>query len=229
MEHELLQPAQEATISLPNGLVLCLEKCYYVPSLTRNIISVACLYDNGFDFNFTSGVISILRNGLFYVKAISHNGIFELDLQSSCNENSVYNIDNKRSKSDLNRTYLWHCRLGHINQKRISKLHRDGLLESFDLESYDTCESCLLGKMTKSPFTGTSERASVLLAIVHTDVCGPFNTSARGGYNYFITFTDDFSRYGYVYLLRHKSEAFECFKEFQNKVENQLGMKIKAL
>ncbi|KAL1213184.1 Retrovirus-related Pol polyprotein from transposon TNT 1-94 [Cardamine amara subsp. amara] len=43
-------------------------------------------------------------------------------------------------------------------------------------------------------------------------------TSARGNFQYFITFTDDFSRYGYVYLMRHKSESFEKFKEFQNEL-----------
>ena len=52
---------------------------------------------------------------------------------------------------------------------------------------------------------------------------------ARGGYQYFITFTDDFSRYGYVYLMRHKSESFEKFKEFKNEVQNQLGKSIKTL
>ena len=46
---------------------------------------------------------------------------------------------------------------------------------------------------------------------------------------YFITFTDDFNRYGFVYLMRHKSESFEKFKEFQNEVQNQLGKNIKAL
>ena len=64
---------------------------------------------------------------------------------------------------------------------------------------------------------------------MHTVVCGPFGTSAIGGYSYFITFTDDFSRYGYVFLMKHKSESLEKFKEFQNEVENHLGKKIKAL
>jgi len=53
--------------------------------------------------------------------------------------------------------------------------------------------------------------------------------TARGGFQYFVTFTDDLSRYGYVYLMRHKSETFEKFKEFLNEVENQCGKKIKAL
>ncbi|CAA0818698.1 Unknown protein, partial [Striga hermonthica] len=40
-----------------------------------------------------------------------------------------------------------------------------------------------------------------LLDLIYTDVCGPLNVSAKGNYYYFITFTDDYSRYGYVYLL----------------------------
>ena len=80
----------------------------------------------------------------------------------------------------------------------MKKLHSDGLLTSFDFESYKTCEAYLLGKMTKKPFTGFLERASDLLELIHTDVCGPMSLTARGGFQYFITFTDDLSRYGYV-------------------------------
>ncbi|KAK8680761.1 hypothetical protein V6N13_109700 [Hibiscus sabdariffa] len=83
--------------------------------------------------------------------------------------------------------------------------------------------------MTKAPFNGKSERASDLLGLIHSDVCGPMNAQARGGFHYFITFTDDFSRYGYIYLMRHKSEALEKFKEFRNEVQNQHGKSIKAL
>jgi hypothetical protein len=67
--------------------------------------------------------------------------------------------------------------------------------------------------MTKAPITGQSERASDLLGLVHTDVCGPMSSVARGGFQYFITFIDEFSRYKYIYLVRHKSESFEKFKE----------------
>jgi len=96
----------------------------------------------------------------------------------------------------------------------MKRLHDDVLLTSFDFKSYETCESCLLGKMTKAPFTGFPERASDLLELVRTGVCGPMSTTTRSGFQYFITFTDDFSRYGYVYLMKHKSETFEKFKEF---------------
>jgi hypothetical protein len=73
-----------------------------------------------------------------------------------------------------------------------------------------------------SPFTGTIEWASDLLGIIHTDVCGLMSIAACNGYRYFVTFTDDLSRYEYIYLMKHKSETFEKFKEFQKEVKNQL-------
>ena len=119
--------------------------------------------------------------------------------------------------------------LSHIGVKCMKKLHVDGLLESLDHESFDTCEPCLMSKMTKNPFSGTMEQANDLLEIIHTDVCGPTSIEAHGGYHYFLTFTDDLSRCGYIYLMKHKSETFEKFKEFQSEVENHHNKKIKFL
>ncbi|GKD19588.1 retrotransposon protein, putative, ty1-copia subclass [Tanacetum coccineum] len=85
------------------------------------------------------------------------------------------------------------------------------------------------GKMARKPYTHQVERAKELLGLIHTNVCGPFRITARQGANYFITFTDDFSCYGYVYLLKHKHEVFETFKVFQKEVENQLEKTIKSL
>ena len=64
----------------------------------------------------------------------------------------------------------------------MKKLHEDGLLSSFDFESYETYEACLLGKMTKTPFTGFPKRASDLLELIHIDVCGPMSSTARRGF-----------------------------------------------
>ncbi|KAK8696645.1 hypothetical protein V6N13_001777 [Hibiscus sabdariffa] len=212
-------------LSLPSGLVLNLENCYFVPSLTKNIISVSCLDKIGFEIIIKNNCCSFYLNNLFYGSAQLINGLYILN-----QENKIFNINTKRSKTnDSNQTYLWHCHLGHISERRISKLHKDGLLDPFVFEQMDVCESCLLGKMTKTPFNGKGEQASDLLGLIHSDVCGPMNTQARGKFYYFIIFIDDFSRYGYIYLMRHKSEALEKFKEFRNEVQNQHGKSIKAL
>ncbi|GJU97128.1 retrotransposon protein, putative, ty1-copia subclass [Tanacetum coccineum] len=199
-------------------------------TITRGVVSVSRLVDNGFVQCFTDYGISVSKNGVLYFNVVPRNGIYEIDMHDLVpNVNSIYNVSNKRVKHNLDSTYLWHCRLAHINKKRIKQLQQDGLLKSTDDESFDKCESCLSGKMTKKPFPHSNERAKDLLGIIHTDVCGPLRHVSRQGASYFITFTDDYSRYGYVYLLKHKHEVFETFKVFKNEVENQLGKTIKAI
>ncbi|GJR71161.1 retrotransposon protein, putative, ty1-copia subclass [Tanacetum coccineum] len=153
-------------------------------------------------------------------------GIYETVERISHNGNVILNVG---SSNELDKSKLWHSRLGHVNKKRIAQLQKDGVLESFEFKSDDVCESCLLGKMTKSPFTRSCERCEGILDLVHTDLCGPFRSATKDGKCYYVTFTDDFCRYGYVYLIKHKLDTFKVFKRYQNEVENQLGRKIKVL
>ena len=130
-------------LSFPTGLVLELDNCFYVPAICRNIISVSCLDKKGFSFLIQNNSCSFSFNNVTYGVARLFNGLYVLDIDTP-----VYNInnDNKRIKmKDSNQTYIWHCRLGHINEKRISKLHKDvdGYLDKFDFESYEECKSCL--------------------------------------------------------------------------------------
>jgi hypothetical protein len=199
-------------LSLSSGLVLELNNCYCIPSISKNIISSSCLEEvDGYEVVIENKRCSIYYNDILYAHFPLVKGLYVIDSENK----TVCNVSTKRARpNDLNPTFIWRCRLGHINEKRNKRLHNDGFLNSFDFESLDVCESCLLGRKTKSPFTGHSERANDLLGVVHTDVYGPISSIARGGFQYFITFTDDFSRYGYIYLMRHKSESFEKFKEF---------------
>ncbi|GJT05440.1 retrotransposon protein, putative, ty1-copia subclass [Tanacetum coccineum] len=215
---------------LPNDLVICLDNCHYAPTIIRGVISVLHLVDNGFVQCFTDYGILISKNNVLYFNTVARNGVYKIDMHDLApNVNSMYNVFNKRAKRNLDSTYLWHCRLAHINKKRIKQLQHDGLLKSTDDESFHQCESCLSGKMTRKSFPHRPERATDLLGIIHTDVCGLLRHVSRQGASYFITFTDDYSRYGYVYLLKHKHEVFETFKVFKNEVKNQLGKTIKAI
>ncbi|KAK8957726.1 hypothetical protein KSP39_PZI001286 [Platanthera zijinensis] len=214
-------------LPLPSGLYLTLFNVYHVPSILRNIISVSCLDAEGFNFIIGNFQMKIEKDGLFYASAFISNGLYLLNIVK---DKQVLNINNKRLKiSHISETLLWHHRLGHINEKRIRKLHQANLLDSFEPNAIGTCESCLTGKMTKTPFKKKGARANNLLELIHSDVCGPMNVCARDGFRYFITFTDDYSRYGYVYLMKHKSESLAKFKEYRTEVENQLDKRIKVL
>jgi hypothetical protein len=203
---------------LPLGLVLELNNCYCIPTLFKNMISSSCLEEvNGYEIIIKNKCCSIYYNGIFYTHCPLVNGLNVFNLE----DKFVCNINTKRARlDDLNPTFILHCRLGNINEKCIERLHKDGLLNSFDFKSFDIYESCFLGKMTKAPITGQSERVSELLGLIHTNVCGSMSSVARDSFQHFITFTDDFSIYGYIYLMRHTSKSFEKFKEFHNEVQS---------
>ncbi|GJV87295.1 retrotransposon protein, putative, ty1-copia subclass [Tanacetum coccineum] len=185
-------------LCLPSGLVIVLNNCHYAPSITRGIILVSRLYEDGFINRFElNNAIYVSKNNVVCFSAIPRDGVYEIEI--------------------------------HISKKRIEKFQHDGLLNSTDIESLGKCVSCMSGKMARKPYSHQVERAKDLLGLIHTDVCGPFRIVSRQGANYFVTFTDDFSRYGYVYLLKHKHKVFETFKVFQKEVENQLKKTIKSL
>ncbi|GJS86040.1 retrotransposon protein, putative, ty1-copia subclass [Tanacetum coccineum] len=171
---------------------------------------------------FTDFGILFSKNNMFYFNAIPSNGIYEIDMHDLVqNVNSIYNVSTKIAKHNLDSTYLWHCRLAHISKKRIEKLQQEGLLKSTDDESFDQCVSCLSGKMTRKSFPHRPERATDILRIIHTDVCGPLRHVSRQGASYFITFTDDYSRYSYVYLLKHKHEFTPPYTPQHNRVSKR--------
>ncbi|KAH9801407.1 hypothetical protein KPL71_001014 [Citrus sinensis] len=216
-----------------NNETLVLNNCLYVPDIKRNLISVACLSKQGYTVNFGSSV-SIFHNKRLICSGTLEDNLYHLSPMIHSMHDTVINNDehthlSKKRNISSNQCYLWHLRLGHINQNRIQRMIKDGLLGPLENESLPLCESCLEGKMTKRPFSAKGVRATVPLELVHTDVCGPINVQARGGYEYFITFTDNYSRYGYVYLMRHKSEALEKFKEYRAETEKQLDKNIKKL
>ncbi|GKA20689.1 zinc finger, CCHC-type containing protein [Tanacetum coccineum] len=221
----------EFHLYLPSGLVLILHNCHYAPSITRGIISVSRLCKDGFVNHFENdNSISVFRNNLIYFNAIPRDDIYEIVLSSpNINDSSMYAVSNKRVKLNLDYALLWYCRLGHISKKRIEKLQHDGLLDSTDIKSLEKCVSCMSRKMARKPYSHQVERAKDLLGLIRTDVCGPFKIMSRQGASYFVTFTNNFSRYGYVYLLKHKHEVFETFKVFQKEGENQLGKTIKSI
>ena len=128
--------------------------------------------------------------------------------------NKNYHISQKMKKPNTNQTQLWHLGLDHINLNRIQRLVKSGILPSLIPEDLPICKSCIKGKVTKRTFTAKGYKAKEFLELVHTNGYRPFNVHAWEGYEYFITFTDDYSRFGYVYLMHRKFDALDKFIEF---------------
>ena len=118
--------------------------------------------------------------------------------------------------------WLWHLRFGHLNFGGLNLLHKKGMVKGLPLiEKPDSlCEGCILGKQHREKFPSRkSIWAKAPLEIIHSDLCGPMQTSSVSGSDYMLTFIDDFTRKVWVYFLKYKSEVFEKFFHFKALVE----------
>jgi hypothetical protein len=175
-------------------------------------------------------------NDILVTIALKRNDLYLLSLRESiysvCDDNANVSsstiANRKRKRTHDASSKLWHCRLGHILNGRIERLvHNEILppLEFFDLEQ---CIECIKGKFVKK-IKKDAKRSTCVLEIIHAYICGPFSVKSVDGYDSFITFTDDYSRYGYIYPIKERSEALDKFKIFKAEVENQHDLKIKIV
>ena len=99
---------------------------------------------------------------------------------------------------------LWHCRLGHISRERIERLIKKSILSPLEFSDLEQCIDYIKEKYVKK-IKKDAKQSAKILEIVHTDICGPFPVKSVDGYDLFITFTDDYSRFGYIYLIKERS------------------------
>lgn len=213
---------------LHEGRTLYLHDVLYAPDIRRNLLSVLVLMKLGFNLFFMDDNVRLCLGTTVYGFGYVLNGFIVMNVERDDLHNDISFSYIESSHKDVDKNNLWHARLNHIGQDRMSRLAKQGLLGDLQKVELPTCEHCLKGKLTRKPF-GKATRAEFPLQLIHSDVCGPMNVRARHGAHYFITFIDDYTRYGHIYLMSHKSEALGCFRRFMNLVENQLDKRIKAL
>ncbi|KAK9190434.1 hypothetical protein WN943_019039 [Citrus x changshan-huyou] len=127
------------------------------------------------------------------------------------------------------KTKLWHMRLGHMSQKGMKEQEKQGLFGHDQISQLEFCEKCVFGKATRLNFNTGKHETKQTLDYIHYDIWGPSQVPSHSGARYFITFIDDYSRKLWVYILKHKSEALDKFKEWIALMENQIGRKVKRL
>jgi hypothetical protein len=127
------------------------------------------------------------------------------DENVACKENdsSSTNVSGKRKRcDDATSAKLWHYRLGYISRGRIERLIKYDILIPLDFSNSDYCIDCIKRKYAKQIKKGEAKRSAGVLEIIHTDICGPFPVKSMDDFDFFITFTDDFLRYGYIYPIK---------------------------
>jgi hypothetical protein len=106
---------------------------------------------------------------------------------------------------------LWHNRLGHASLPVVHQvLSQHSLPFSSDRNNHMVYDACQQGKSHQLPYPRSSSVSKSPLDLVFSDVMGPAPNSF-GKFNYYVSFIDDFSKFTWIYLLRHKSEVFQRF------------------
>ncbi|KAJ2945209.1 hypothetical protein O0L34_g9278 [Tuta absoluta] len=217
------------TICVNSGNIEKISNALLVPQLSANLLSVSSMAGKGYATVFTSkGAQIYLEKGLKISGTVvatgqNYKGMYKLDISEPQQQAQLTNVRNETA-------VLWHRRLGHLNVKAMSTLKKrtNGINCQIDSSGLDeTCIPCLQGKLAKSPFKKSKSKSFKKCELIHSDLCGPMSTHSWGGALYLLTFTDDFTRKTFGYLLKSKSEVFSKFVEFKQLVENQTNEKNK--
>lgn len=215
-------------IQMPN-CIWELKNVLLIPQLTANFISVGRCDDSGCKTVFEGNVVTILKNDEVIGVGHKRDELYFLEyMKASTSGQKVNSINSEQSGFSLQE---WHRRLGHLHNRAIVKMSNglvNGLVIKGSLEEFK-CEVCAKCKITEVPYPKHAQnRAGELLERVHSDLC-EMPTPSYGGAKYFMTFTDDWSRYVSVYPLKAKSEAFNAWQRYRSVIENQTGKKVKIL
>jgi len=82
-----------------------------------------------------------------------------------------------------------------------------------------SCELCQLRKQSRNSFhRSVSQRASFPFLLVHSNIWRPSRVKSNLGFQYFITFIDDFSRFTLLFLLKNSSKLFSIFQSSFNEI-----------
>ena len=216
---------------LDSGYQMDLEKCLYVSECARNLVSVGVLYKLRYKFEIGDCMFKLCKDMYYYGSGTLIDNLYRFNLYTSFT-GSLFNVETigtKRSAHNERSAFLWHQRLGHISKERIMRLVKNEILPQLDFDDWEICVDCIKGKQTKHVSKFPATRSTEPLQLIHTDICGPFDVPTWSDEKYFITFTDDFSRYGYVYTLHEKSQSVNVLEIFINEVERQHGKKVIAV
>ena len=166
-------------LTLNSGFVLKLERTFFVPSFSQNLISISRLVPFGYSFNFKDTSFNLFYKSECVGNGILSDGLYRLYLQNDATYSSMHvHTGIKRCNINENSSILWHRRLGHISIERIKRLVNDGVLSTLDYTDFETCVDCIKGKQTNKSKKGAN-RSSDILEIIHTDICCP-NMDAHG-------------------------------------------------
>lgn len=123
--------------------------------------------------------------------------------------------------------WLWHHRLGHPSFSYMKHLFPQ-LFSNLNYSDFK-CDTCILAKIHCVPFPISPNKCDIPFVLIHYDVQGPSPIITVSSIRWFVTFVNDCTGMTWLYLLKHKDEAFGVFHAFHAMIKNQFSSKVRVL
>ncbi|GJW90849.1 retrovirus-related pol polyprotein from transposon TNT 1-94 [Tanacetum coccineum] len=196
-----------------------------VCNLCGNIIGKGQICDNKCRVTFSEHDSEITKDGKVIGRGIRKKGLYVMKLGNKPKDKICL------ATIDENST-LWHRRLGHANMRLIQSLASKELVRNLPKLKFDQhfCDACKIRKQAHASHKAKNIVSTTrCLELLHMDLFGPSVVRSYGGNRYTLVIVDDYSRYTWTRFLKDKTEAFDQFKIFSKKIQNQLGCTIVSI
>jgi hypothetical protein len=189
-------------VYLPDIGKIMISNVWYVPTFKKNLLSLVTIRQAGHQVIMEDGLVkinSVKQNMKTMMKGYEYGKLLRM-------KGTViprhYDFAGAVS-TGISPIRLWHVRYGHLNFESLSQFQKQGMVKGLPtfIKENAKCEACIYGKQSRESFPTSSWHANRWLQLVHSDVCGPLQTSL-GCCKYFLLFIDDFSRMTWVYFLK---------------------------
>ncbi|GJY57209.1 retrovirus-related pol polyprotein from transposon TNT 1-94 [Tanacetum coccineum] len=193
-------------------------------NLRGNIIGKGQICDNKCRVTFSEHDSEITKDGKVIGRGIRKKGLYVMKLGNKPKDKICL------ATIDENST-LWHKRLGYANTRLIQSLASKELVRNLPKLKFDQhfCDACNGEQAHASHKAKNIVSTTRCLELLHMDLFGPSAVRSYGGNLYTLFIVDDYSRYTWTRFYKNKTEAFEQFKIFSRKIQNQLGCSIVSI
>ncbi|KAH9752684.1 hypothetical protein KPL71_014795 [Citrus sinensis] len=175
-------------LKMSDGIIRELDNVRHIPELKRNLISLSMLDKAGCCIRLESSSLKVIKGSLILMKGVMQHGLYILQGSAITGDVGVV------IKQELDKTLLWHFRLGHVSESGLKELEKQGALGSDKISTVGFCEECVLGKSSRTRFKTAVHNTKGTLDYIHSDMWGPAQIESLGGACYFLSMIDDFSR-----------------------------------
>jgi histone deacetylase 1/2 len=174
---------------------LALRDILHVPNISKNMLSVyriVCDNDVFVEFHRHFFCVKDKATKKILLQGRSRGGLYPIPFSR------VTSSTRHASSSIKLSSRQWHQRLGHPSNNVVQTIVKTNNLLCSPTSDSSVCDACQHAKSHQLPYTHSYRISTAPLELVHTDVWGPALPSS-GGFKYYVSFVDDYSRHTWIY------------------------------